>query len=84
MKWVLQYLLKTVDIDLIFERDDTCDQYVIRFVDLTLRKFDCVFKRIWKQCNFFQREVSRWDGHIRQDGDLLYFVLYANPTSVKK
>ena len=33
MKWVLWYLLKTVDVGLVFERDDTCDQYAIGFVD---------------------------------------------------
>ena len=34
MKWILQYLLKIVDVGLVFERDDTCDQYAIGFVDL--------------------------------------------------
>ena len=33
MKWVIRYLLKTVDVGLVFERDDTCDQYAIGFVD---------------------------------------------------
>ena len=33
VKWVLRYLLKTVDVGLVFERDNTCDQYVISFVD---------------------------------------------------
>ena len=37
VKWVLRYLLKTVDVGLVFEQDDTCDQYAIGFVDL-----DCV------------------------------------------
>ena len=37
VKWVLRYLLKTVDVDLVFERYDTCDRYAIGFVDL-----DCV------------------------------------------
>ena len=37
MKWVLWYLLKTVDVSLVFELDDTCDQYAISFVDS-----DCV------------------------------------------
>ena len=34
MKWVLWYLLKTVDVGLVFERDDQCDQYAIDFIDL--------------------------------------------------
>ena len=29
----VRYLLKTVDVGLIFERYDTCDQYAIGFVD---------------------------------------------------
>ena len=33
VKWVLRYLLKIVDVGLVFERDDTCDQYAIGFVD---------------------------------------------------
>ena len=33
MKWVLRYLLKTVDVGLVFKRDDICDQYAIGFVD---------------------------------------------------
>ena len=33
VKWVLRYLLKVVDVGLIFERGDTCDQYAIDFVD---------------------------------------------------
>ena len=33
VKWVLLYLLKTVDVGLVFERDYTCDQYAISFVD---------------------------------------------------
>ena len=33
VKWILWYLLKIVDVGLVFERDDTCDQYVIGFVD---------------------------------------------------
>ena len=32
-KWVLWYLWKTVDVSLVFEQDDTCDQYAIGFVD---------------------------------------------------
>ena len=31
MKWVLRYLLKTVDVGLVFKRDDT--YYTIAFVD---------------------------------------------------
>ena len=34
MKWVLWYLLKIVDVGLVFERDGTCDPYAIGFVDL--------------------------------------------------
>ena len=37
VKWVLRYLLKVVDVGLVFEQDDTCDQYAIGFVDS-----DCV------------------------------------------
>ena len=33
VKWVLRYLLNTVDVGLVFERDDACDQYAIGFVD---------------------------------------------------
>ena len=33
VKWILRYLLKTVDVGLVFERDDTCNQYVIGYVD---------------------------------------------------
>ena len=33
MKWILRYLLKTVDVGFVFECDDTCDQYAISFVD---------------------------------------------------
>ena len=31
---IVRYLLKIVDVGLVFERDDTCDQYVISFADL--------------------------------------------------
>ena len=34
VKWVLRYLLKIVDVGLVFERNDTCDWYAIDFVDL--------------------------------------------------
>ena len=37
VKWILRYLLKTVDVGLVFGRNDTCDQYAIGFVDS-----DCV------------------------------------------
>ena len=33
VKWILRYLLKTVYVGLLFKGDDTCDQYVISFVD---------------------------------------------------
>ena len=33
VKWVLWYLLKTVDVGFVFEQVDTCDQYAICFVD---------------------------------------------------
>ena len=33
VKWVLRYILKTVDVGLVFKRDDTCDHYAICFVD---------------------------------------------------
>ena len=33
VKWILRYLLKTVDVGLVFEQDDAYDQYVIGFVD---------------------------------------------------
>ena len=33
VKWVLRYLLKILDVGLIFGRSDTCDQYAIGFVD---------------------------------------------------
>ena len=44
-------------------------------------RFDCTVERIWRRCNFCQREV--WDWHICQGGDLLYFVSLCNPTLVK-
>ena len=33
MKWILQYLLKTLNVGLVFKRDDTCNQYAIVYVD---------------------------------------------------
>ena len=33
MKWILRYILNTVDVGLIFERDDNLGQCVIRYVD---------------------------------------------------
>ena len=33
VKWVLWYLLKTVDVGFVFEQVDTCDQYATGFVD---------------------------------------------------
>ena len=30
VKWVLQYLLKIVDVNLVFEQDDKCDQRTFR------------------------------------------------------
>ena len=33
VKWILRYLLKTVDVGLVFVQDDAYDQYVIGFVD---------------------------------------------------
>ena len=32
VKWILRYLLKTVDVGLVFERHDTCNQYTISYV----------------------------------------------------
>ena len=31
MKWNLRYLLKTVDVRLVFEQDDICNHYVIGY-----------------------------------------------------
>ena len=33
VKWNLRHLLKTVDVGLVFEQDDTCNQYAIGYVD---------------------------------------------------
>ncbi|KAH9688522.1 hypothetical protein KPL70_015149 [Citrus sinensis] len=33
MKWILRYIQKTMDVGLLFERDDTLGQSVIRYVD---------------------------------------------------
>ena len=33
MKWILRYLLKTIDVGLIFEQGDICDQYAISIVN---------------------------------------------------
>ena len=33
MKWILRYIQKTVDVGLLFERDDTLGQCVIEYVD---------------------------------------------------
>ena len=33
VKCIIRYLLKTVDVGLVFEQDDTCNQYVIDYVD---------------------------------------------------
>ncbi|PON65711.1 hypothetical protein PanWU01x14_114540 [Parasponia andersonii] len=33
MKWILRYLLKTVDIGLVFKRDDKLSQCVVGYVD---------------------------------------------------
>ena len=33
VKWVLRYLLKTIDGGLVFKQDDACDQYATGFVD---------------------------------------------------
>ena len=33
VKWILRYIQKTVDVDLLFERDDTLVQGVIRYVN---------------------------------------------------
>ena len=33
VKWVLWYLLKTLDVGLVFERDDLSDQNAIDFID---------------------------------------------------
>ena len=33
VKWILRYLLKTVDVGLVFERVDKCNQYAIGYVD---------------------------------------------------
>ena len=32
VKWIIQYLLKTVNVGLVFEQDDTYDQYAISFI----------------------------------------------------
>ena len=29
VKWIIRYLLKILDVGLVFERDDTCNQYAI-------------------------------------------------------
>ena len=33
MKWTIRYLLKTIDVGLVFERSDTFNQYAIDYVD---------------------------------------------------
>lgn len=33
VKWVLRYILKTLDFDLVFERDDSLGHYVVRYID---------------------------------------------------
>ena len=33
VKWILRYIQKTVNVDLLFERDDTLGQGVIRYID---------------------------------------------------
>ena len=33
VKWILRYIQKTVDVGLLFERDDTLDQSVIGYID---------------------------------------------------
>ena len=33
VKWILRYILNTVDVGLIFERDDNLGQYVVGYVD---------------------------------------------------
>ena len=33
MKWIMLYLLKTIDVGLVFERDDPCNQYAAGYVD---------------------------------------------------
>ena len=33
VKWILWYLLKIVDVSLVFKQDDTCDPYAIGFED---------------------------------------------------
>ena len=33
VKWILCYLLKTVDVGLVFDGDDTCNQYAISYID---------------------------------------------------
>ena len=33
VKWILRHLLKTVDVGLVFEQNDTCNQYVIGYVN---------------------------------------------------
>ena len=38
VKWILRYLLKTVNVGFVFKRDDTSNQYAIGFVDL-----DCAY-----------------------------------------
>ena len=34
VKWILRYLLKTVDFGLVFKQDDTCNRYAIGYMDL--------------------------------------------------
>lgn len=33
VKWILRYILKTLDFDLVFERDNSLGHYVVRYVD---------------------------------------------------
>lgn len=33
MKWIMWYILNTIDISLVFEQDDRVGQYVVRYCD---------------------------------------------------
>ena len=33
MKWILRYILNTVDVDLVFKRDEKVDNYIVGYYD---------------------------------------------------
>ena len=78
VKWILRYLLKTIDAGLVFERDDTCNQYAIDYVDSD-NAYD--LDKQWSTTGYMftlARALVSWKSTLQSTVALyVYFTIYS-------